>query len=339
MDPMLPLPIDPSEGLHKLFRGFGKTFPLEWQASSGNDEPSPKKKPPKQKKKVSRNDRRQKRSQTAANDGIAKRQPIEQPDSEAHKLKSSAEFPDIIIEKPDAALDFEETVSKLGTHWVLYVDGSTKPATKTAPLRPASASSFESPSPSSRGSSPSRPGSPPSETTIQCSGASVIYEDKTEIARWKEIGVSLPGVESSLEAELYGIDQGLKLILDEKLKGTAFEKKVVILTDCQEALKTLKKQLMAEMKNPSKAAEAAASKAVELRHLKVPLELRYVPGHMGVHGNQVADRYAKQASEYCLKLKASDIGKIVPWHRPVPRRRKPQPTDCSPERSSSAKPD
>ncbi|CEL02874.1 hypothetical protein ASPCAL04037 [Aspergillus calidoustus] len=282
-----------------------------------NNKTSPGKKRGRKKGKGKyQNDKAKDKSSIAAEGGKEKAQP-----KQTYILEGSDKFPDIIIEKQEAAAEYTKKVRSSCSHWVMYTDASSpgsSPAASPEPSSPlrgrsASVSSSETASSSSRGSSPSEPESPPS--LIQYSGAAVVYEDKSAPTGWYERGFGLQGVVRSGEAEMYGVDQALQLALDA-LSPEDPRKKVSLLTDSQEALRMIKKQLTSKTAKFSKVTEAAASKTVKLRERGIQLELRWVPGHTKLPGNMVADRCAADTRVAFENNKASSIGKITPWSRP-----------------------
>ncbi|KAL3468523.1 hypothetical protein BJX64DRAFT_246156 [Aspergillus heterothallicus] len=187
-------------------------------------------------------------------------------------LKGGDELPDIIYESRKAkARDFANNTHTSETLWPLFVDGSSD----TGP---------PSVSPSSQDSSTFNFGLPPPENTRFNSRASVAYEDKDANGGWVVRCFNLPGIKTSGEAE---------------------KKTVIIFTDSKQGLEAIKKELMAEARSPSKGAQEVAFKAIKLRKMKVPLELRWVPAHKTVRGNVVADQYAKDAR---IIMKPSSVG-------------------------------
>ncbi|KAL2868601.1 ribonuclease H family protein [Aspergillus lucknowensis] len=235
----------------------------------------------KRRRKMRRNDKRQLLSQTLENDDEG----YDQFGGRTDLLESSRIYPDIIIDGLRPALDFARNEHSSDTQWILYVDGSVSPAPSPSSSPPAT-------------SSPSSPTSSLSQsrfTHCSCAAASVVYEDASRPFGWRVFSYSLPGVEKSHDAELCGIDRALQLTLDKVHEDTTFRKKVIILTDCQGSLKLLAEHLMNVASQPSEVAATASSKALQLRRLGVQLELRYVPAHMRVDGNVLADRAAKNA--------------------------------------------
>ncbi|KAL4785922.1 hypothetical protein BJX76DRAFT_366541 [Aspergillus varians] len=267
------------------------------------------------KKKTRKSDRRLLLSQTCENDGnkdgrLGKTRVL---------LKSTEEFPFIFIDQTDKALDFAKAAHSPDAQLVLFVDGSIIDSESSSDQGSptSSSSSFGSPSPSaspsSHGSSimsPSFPPTPPSSPLPSArrfdGGASVIYMGAD--GEWQSQGFSLPGVRESQGAEMRGIEQGLQLVLDRVEDDPAFRRKIVILTDCQPAMKVLAQHITGtvDSSHRSEVAAAASRKACQLRQLGMEVEVRWVPAHMGkkfgAMGNMLADSIAKNASAYTSRL-------------------------------------
>ncbi|KAL5343424.1 hypothetical protein BJX70DRAFT_169194 [Aspergillus crustosus] len=245
---------------------------------AGGSPNSPVRTDNKKKKRLSRND---------------KRQLISQPDTpplgeSRHILRSVDGHPDIIIEDYKSAKDFASAAHCSSTELFLWVDGSFS-ASLEGRIAPASCSQ-----------------SPPSSLSPKRSaaGASVVYQ--TENGEWKNETYGLPGARGWQEAEIHRLNLGLQKALT-KVQNDPELRKIVIFSDCQGALESLVKHIAraVERSKVSMAAKQAFFKAKQLRQLGISLELRWVPAHMKVAGNIVADMIAKNASHSTACLSES----------------------------------
>ncbi|KAL3477792.1 hypothetical protein BJX99DRAFT_225738 [Aspergillus californicus] len=249
-------------------------------------------------------------------------------------LERSEEYPYIVAEMLRDATLFARDIRESDTQCVFYTDGSVTPGQDSQP-EPSSLSSScssllseaSSPSPRlspSRGStSPSSPDCPsPSSASstpllVSCrqfGGASVVYRGALPEAQWICLGFALPSTCKSGEAELHGVDQALQLATDRATHDNSFKKKIVILTDCTEALQQVANCLR-KYEPASKTAKAACNKIRLLRQKGIEIELRWVPAHMGQNGcqgNHLANQVARNASNDCSRSCAVDVEEVKP---------------------------
>lgn len=207
---------------------------------------------------------------------------------------------DIIIEqsREDAIATAKEVSSKSnanGHHMAFFVDGSM----------------FMEPKKKSKSSIS---GSKSSLVTL-C-GAAVIYKSSEDSQDWHERHISLLHERNSDQAELSAVAEGLadattKMMHFKSKNRVEFEKiasnyKVIIFTDSQRALTMVDKlrgeKFVAEDQVRSHPIiRKIITRSQYLHRIGIHLELRWVPGHSGVEGNDRADAAAQRAA------KAQDI--------------------------------
>lgn len=98
------------------------------------------------------------------------------------------------------------------------------------------------------------------------------------------------------DAELIAISAALDLAM----KKSTYQKQIVIFTDSQESLTTIRDGRHRSL-YPWSLTRTIVTKILTrvetLEQLGVPVFLRWVPGHDGVPGNVMADRVAKYAAQ------------------------------------------
>ncbi|KAL4959939.1 uncharacterized protein BDV14DRAFT_205220 [Aspergillus stella-maris] len=219
-------------------------------------------------------------------------------------LHSTDEYPLILIDETIQAAKFAQTALSSDCQFVVFVDGSARRRSTSSPSPPSFPSSPLSPGDSSPSSSSAsldsfstRSPSPESPTPRRMDGgAAVSYNEKG--TGWEAKGFRLPGVASSSEAEMRAIEQGFEEAL-KRAKNPAFRKKIILLTDSQQAMTALAKHLKGTTKW-SEADEAASYKARQLRQL-VEIE---------VHGLKPSGDQAWRCWTDCCRLSRGDCEPI-----------------------------
>ncbi|KAL4799765.1 hypothetical protein BDV19DRAFT_385054 [Aspergillus venezuelensis] len=218
-------------------------------------------------------------------------------------LDSTDEFPLILIDETIEAARFVQTSLSSDCQFVMFVDGSARGRSTPSPSPPSSPSSPTSPGNSFPSYSPASPGfsstwSPSPELPKprrMDGGAAVSYNEKG--TGWEAKKFRLP------EAEMRAIEQGFDEAL-KRAKNPAFRKRIILLTDSQQAMTALAKHLKGTTKW-SVAGEAASCKARQLRQL-VEVEVQWIKSHLGAKfgaaGQTVADRVAGIASQSTARL-------------------------------------
>lgn len=137
-------------------------------------------------------------------------------------------------------------------------------------------------------------------------GAGVVYRDDDESNRWTALGIHLHQCDmltkcslpvASLDAELCAISAAL----DIAMMSSTYQKQIVIFSDSQSALKTIRDGRHRDMAPGSLAREYATKMLARVRVLEqlgVPVLLRWVPGHARAQGNVMADAIAKYATQF-----------------------------------------
>ena len=141
-------------------------------------------------------------------------------------------------------------------------------------------------------------------------GISIVWRGKTASAGWQNKTYTLHGYFNTDEAEFFGIAEAMKLAagMIKSSDSAGLESQdgpthLVIYTDNQSCLRWVR-----DVDSFRPAKQYSITRQRELAMLKqrgkalvdmgIDLELRWVPGHAGVAGNNVADLYAKRASKY-----------------------------------------
>ncbi|KAL5003716.1 hypothetical protein BDV10DRAFT_180245 [Aspergillus recurvatus] len=248
------------------------------------------------KKKKSKNQQRQ--ALSGGNTALFRRRRV--------VLQSTDDYPDIIIERTDVAARFAQNAQSSDEQWVIFVDGSAAPRATLPGLRsssPLSSSSRDSSPPASCSRGSSNLHTPPLALYRLDGGASVAYKEGDE---WKTDAFSLPDVETSWEAEVRGIEQGLQMALNRARNDSTFRKRIVVLTDCHNAMTLIAQHITgrAERFNSSlsTAAEAASRNARTLRQFGMEVKLLWSPAHLGIEGNTAADKVAGNARAYTSRF-------------------------------------
>ncbi|XP_071578331.1 uncharacterized protein [Temnothorax nylanderi] len=118
-------------------------------------------------------------------------------------------------------------------------------------------------------------------------GASIVISDQDEAYK-----ISLPGLCSSYTAEVFAIKSALQVMIGQQQNRS---KEIIILSDCKSALQSIYNNHINVYKNRY---------VVEARRYIYELEtifdkrvvLVWIPSHVGIEGNEVADDLAKEAS-------------------------------------------
>ena len=93
------------------------------------------------------------------------------------------------------------------------------------------------------------------------------------------------------DAELFALEKAFKIAWDKKQKST---KKIWVFSDSQAAIKRLKNQ---SLKAGQYYVQSIKKWAKKFKELDILVYLEWVPGHMNVYGNEMADKAAKKGTE------------------------------------------
>lgn len=135
----------------------------------------------------------------------------------------------------------------------------------------------------------------------RCAGAAVVFQAE-DGQDWQERVFSLPRESDTCTAEMAAISEGLAVALSQTLTQPAEVCKVVIFSDCQEALSRvheLRQHTFSEewlQSERNLVLRKLITRSQYFRKLGISVELRWVPAHSGVEGNIRADRAARSAA-------------------------------------------
>lgn len=136
----------------------------------------------------------------------------------------------------------------------------------------------------------------------RCAGAAVVFQ-ADDGQGWQERVFSLPPNSDASTAEMVAISEGLAVALSQILiQTTSGVRKVVIFSDCQEALTCLnglRQHTFSEewLRDDLNAVlRKIITRSQYFGKLGISIELRWVPAHSGVQGNKRADTAARSAA-------------------------------------------
>lgn len=133
-------------------------------------------------------------------------------------------------------------------------------------------------------------------------GAAVVFQADDDQS-WQERVFSLTRESDAFTAEMAALAEGLAVALSQTLTNPAGIHKVVVFSDCQEALSRVndlcqctfsEEWLRSELNS---ALRKLITRSQYFRRIGISIELRWVPSHSGVEGNIRADRAARSAAE------------------------------------------
>lgn len=135
----------------------------------------------------------------------------------------------------------------------------------------------------------------------RCAGAAVVFQADDD-QDWHERVFSLPRESDTFAAEMAAIAEGLAVALSQTLTQPADVCKVVVFSDCQEALsrvnelrhRTFSEEWLQSERNS--VLRKLITRSQYFCKLGISVELRWVPAHSGVEGNIRADRAARSAA-------------------------------------------
>lgn len=111
--------------------------------------------------------------------------------------------------------------------------------------------------------------------------------------------IGVAGTYSALQAELFGVIQSLRFVEERimmRKKGDARLKTVTIFTDCREVERLLRAPIAPREQYLVSFFHNELQRLVECRP-RMTVALKWLPGHSGVEGNEVADKRAKEAAK------------------------------------------
>lgn len=136
----------------------------------------------------------------------------------------------------------------------------------------------------------------------RAAGAAVVFQPD-DGQSWQERVFTLPRESDAFTAEMAAIAEGLAVALSQTLTNPAEIHKVVIFSDCQEALSRvneLRQRIFSEAwlrSEHNSVLRKLITRSQYFGRIGIPIELRWVPSHSGVEGNMRADRAARSAAE------------------------------------------
>lgn len=136
----------------------------------------------------------------------------------------------------------------------------------------------------------------------RCAGAAVVFQ-ADDGQDWQERVFSLPRESDTFAAEMAAIAEGLAVALSQTLTQPADVRKVVVFSDCQEALSRvneLRQRTFSEEWLQSElnlVLRKLVTRSQYFSKIGISVELRWVPAHSGVEGNIRADRAARSAAQ------------------------------------------
>lgn len=134
------------------------------------------------------------------------------------------------------------------------------------------------------------------------SGAAVVFHAYGGQS-WQERVFPLPRESDAFTAEMAAIAEGLAVALSQTLANPTKIHKVVIFSDCREALSRineLRQRTLSEEwlhGEPNSVLRKLITRSQYFCRIGISIELRWVPSHSGVEGNIRADRAARSAAE------------------------------------------
>lgn len=127
---------------------------------------------------------------------------------------------------------------------------------------------------------------------------------KPTMARYgKNVSFPCPRESDAFTAEMAAIAEGLAVALSQTLTDPAKIHRVVIFSDCREALSRVNEVRQRRFSEELLLSEANSvlrkliTRSQYFRRIGISIELRWVPAHLGVEGNIRADRAARSAAE------------------------------------------
>lgn len=133
-------------------------------------------------------------------------------------------------------------------------------------------------------------------------GAAVVFQADDDQS-WQERVFPLPPESDAFTAEMAAIAEGLAVALSQTLTRPAKINKVVVFSDCREALSRfneLRQQTFSEewlRSDLNSCLRKLITRSQYFCRIGISIELRWVPAHSGVEGNIRADRAARSAAE------------------------------------------
>ena len=136
-------------------------------------------------------------------------------------------------------------------------------------------------------------------------GVAVVWKQSPAIgqSRWVARGFPVTPNLTSIEAEGMAIIQALTIAIQKTLRRNLTRVSVIIYTDSQSILSALT-DTSKWVKNVGTrhVVQRIALVANRLEENAVDLSFRWCPSHIGIPGNQLADKIACRAAEYALRL-------------------------------------
>jgi ribonuclease HI len=120
-------------------------------------------------------------------------------------------------------------------------------------------------------------------------GAGILYT--TNFVKNQSFSWNLGTGMEVFDAELFAIEKAFKIAWENKQLNTD---KVWIFSDSQAAIKRLKNS---SLKAGQYYVQAIRKWAKKFQDIAVQLQLEWVPGHMNIRGNELADKAAKKGTE------------------------------------------
>ena len=120
-------------------------------------------------------------------------------------------------------------------------------------------------------------------------GAGVFYT--TNFVKNQSFSWNLESGVEVFDAELFAIEQAFKIAWQNKQLNTD---KVWIFSDSQAAIKRLKKS---NLKAGQYYVQSIKNWTKKFQDIAIQLHLEWVPGHMNIRGNELADKAAKKGTE------------------------------------------
>lgn len=133
------------------------------------------------------------------------------------------------------------------------------------------------------------------------SGAAVVFQ-ADDGQDWQERVFPLPSESDAFTAEMAAISEGLAVALSQTLIRPAGVRKVVIFSDCPQALRRvneLRQHIFSEewlSRETNSVIRKLITRSQYFGKLGISVELRWVPAHSGVEGNERADTAARSAA-------------------------------------------
>lgn len=144
----------------------------------------------------------------------------------------------------------------------------------------------------------------------------VSWRDPEDPETWKIRGRCLPWMQDSLVTELCAIAHGFEVAVEQitshqNRSQTHVRYDVLVFSDCLSAIQRVGENrgshtLRLADVNP---VNRIFMSSAQLRQLGARVELHWVPGHVGVLGNELSDL----AARYAVKAEVIDVGLTMPW--------------------------